>query len=67
VKDGERLNTVGELERHTQRAKMVPAHHVAVFETQRVKEPGRKRRRTRRGVMIPEELWLELLKEARHG
>lgn len=63
VKDGERLNTVAELERHAARSGQ-GAERSVLFTTQRYRVDGQTRRRTRRAVVISEGLWIELLQRA---
>jgi hypothetical protein len=64
VKDRERLNGLQELERAAARSGQ-GAERTVVFWTQRYKPtPESRRRRTRRGVLISESLWIELLQRA---
>lgn len=63
VKDGQRLNTVGELERVGRRSGL-GAERSLVWQTQKYTVAGNHRRTSRRGVMVSEELFVELLQLA---
>jgi hypothetical protein len=63
VKDGERLNTVGELERVGRRSGL-GADRSIVWQTQKYTPEGNHRRASRRGVMVSENLLIELLQLA---
>jgi DNA-directed RNA polymerase beta' subunit len=63
VKDGERLNTVGELQRVGARSGLGRERSV-VWQTQKYTAEGNQRRSSRRGVMVSEELFIELLQMA---